>query len=468
MASISEGSTVSAVDETGGTSPLVGRSHLFLVLESHRPLSAPLRIALDDLDEIALGRGPARTVERRDAAGLRSLQIQLDDDWLSRRHACLTRVLRRWVLEDRDSKNGSFVDGMRQSQAELADGAVIELGHWFMLYREAVPSAEDAPLVVDAGQLSGPAPGLVTLSPPLARSFDRLAVVARSNVSVIVEGQTGTGKEVVARAIHDLSRRTGPFVAVNCGALPRELIEAELFGYRKGAFSGATEEHAGLVRSADGGTLLLDEIGDLPAPSQAALLRVLQEREVRPVGGTRPVRVDLRVVAATHRSLDEMVETGEFRADLLARLAGHRIALPPLSLRREDLGLLLAALISRTDPQLAVRLQLQPAAVRAMLRYSWPGNIRELEKVVTTALLLAHDTGRVELEHLPEPVRHAAVVATRGEPTDDQARRDRLLALMRQHRGNVTAVAQAMGKARMQIQRWVKRYGIDPRSFRRR
>jgi transcriptional regulator with GAF, ATPase, and Fis domain len=337
-----------------------------------------------------------------------------------------------------------------------------------LLYREAVAFPEDAPSVVDAGALTAPAPGLTTLSPTLAHTFERLAVVARSQVPVLVEGQTGTGKEVVARAIHDLSRRTGPFVAVNCGALPRDLIEAELFGHRKGAFSGATEEQAGLVRSANGGTLLLDEIGDLSAPSQAAFLRVLQEHEVRPVGGTRPVRVDLRVVAATHRSLDRMVETGDFRADLLARLAGHRIALPPLSHRREDLGLLLAALISRAAPSLATRLQIQPAAVRAMLRYGWPANVRELEKCVATALLLAHDRGRIELEHLPEPIRDAAAALAASEPEDDdEARRTEIVDLMRQHGGNVTAVARAMGKARMQIQRWMKRYDIDARSFRR-
>ena len=472
-----EDGTLSATDAGGGPSDPRCHPHLFLVLESHRPLSAPVRMVLDGIDEVVFGRGASRAIEHDHEGGVRRLRVHLEDGWLSTRHARLTRVLRRWVLEDTGSKNGCFVDGVRRSQLELTDGALIELGRVFFLYRDALPSNPDNPSIVDAGVLDAPAPGLVTLSPPLAQVFERLAVIARSQVPVLLEGQTGTGKEVVARSIHEVSQRAGAFVAVNCGALPRDLIEAELFGHRKGAFSGAAEERAGLVRAADGGTLLLDEIGDLPAPAQAALLRVLQEHEVRPIGGTRPVRVDLRVVAATHRSLDRMAAAGDFRADLLARLAGHRIELPPLGARREDLGLLLAALIRRADPDLAARLQIQPAAARAMLRYGWPANVRELEKCVTTALLLALQSGRIELDHLPEPVRRAAAAPPAARQADEQAdeqgggderRRGELMALMRQHDGNVTAVARAMGKARMQIQRWMKRYAIDARSFRRR
>jgi transcriptional regulator with PAS, ATPase and Fis domain len=475
-----EDGTQSATDLGGGSFERGLGAYLFLVLESHRPLSPPVRIALDDLDEIVFGRGAGRAFEHAREGGVRRLRVRLDDAWLSTSHARLTRVLRHWVLEDTGSKNGSFVGGVRCAQVALADGAVVELGRVFFLYREGVPTAADArevpaapaelaaSPVVDAGALAAPAPGLVTLSPPLARAFTDLAVVARSQLPVLLEGQTGTGKEVVARAIHDLSRRTGAFVAINCGALPRELLEAELFGHRKGAFSGATEERPGLVRAADGGTLLLDEIGDLPAASQAAFLRVLQEREVRPVGGTRPVQVDLRVVAATHRSLERMAAAGDFRTDLLARLAGHRLELPPLCDRREDLGLLLATLIRRGAPELAERLQIQPAAARAILRYAWPANVRELEQCVMKALLLAQERGRIELEHLPEPVRRAAEASPAARREDeDERRRDELVALLRRHGGNVTAVARELGKARMQIQRWMKRYDIDPESFRR-
>ncbi|WP_159396567.1 sigma 54-interacting transcriptional regulator [Sorangium cellulosum] len=303
-------------------------------------------------------------------------------------------------------------------------------------------------------------------------------MVARSAIPVLLQGETGTGKEVMARAIHALSGRAGELVAVNCGALPRELVEGELFGYRKGAFSGATEDRPGLVRSADRGTLFLDEIGDLPAPAQAALLRVLQEQEVRPVGATRPVHVDLRVIAATHRPLQRLAAAGEFRADLLARLSGYTIALPPLRDRREDLGLLLGALLERAAPERAAHLQIDAGAARAMLRYRWPANVRELAQCATTAVVLAQ-RGTIEPGHLPEAVARAA--EGEGEGGGDQeegaaegdlrpedgARRQELVALLGQHRGNITAVARAMGKARMQIQRWLKRYRIDPEQFRR-
>src|SRR5207302_1217977 len=189
-------------------------------------------------------------------------------------------------------------------------------------------------------------------------------------------GETGTGKEVIARAIHAASRRPGAFVAVNCGALAPNLVESELFGHKKGAFSGATEDHNGLVRAADKGTLLLDEIGDLPVPTQAALLRVLQQREVLPLGTTKPMPVDLRVVAASHRDLEAEVGAGRFREDLWSRLAGYTAQLPALRDRREDLGLLVAALLARLVQTRPIRFTSE--AGLALVQYDWPRNVREL------------------------------------------------------------------------------------------
>ena len=280
---------------------------------------------------------------------------------------------------------------------------------------------------------------------------------------MILEGETGTGKEVFARAIHALSRRSGAFIAVNCGAIPRDLVEAELFGHKKGAFSGATEDRLGLVRAADRGTLLLDEIGDLPLPSQAALLRVLQEREIRPVGAARPSSVDLRVIAATHRPLDRMAEEGAFRADLLARLAGYRLTLPPLRDRRADLGLLAAALAKAGAGDVTLR----PRAARAMLAHAWPGNVRELEKALGTAVILAGGAP-LDTEHLPPPVRQALDRGAAARLAEAQAETRDLTAALREHEGNIAAVARAMGKARMQIQRMMKKHGLDPGDFRKR
>src|SRR5262249_7449796 len=205
----------------------------------------------------------------------------------------------------------------------------------------------------EAGDLEAPAmiaPGLATLSPALAEIYGHLDSAARGKVPIELTGETGTGKELAARAIHAVSGRAGAFAAINCGALTGSLLEGELFGHKKGAYTGADADRAGLVRSADRGTLFLDEVAELPASSQAALLRVLQEGEVVPLGGDRPVKVDLRLVTATHKQLDAEVESGRFRADLRARLLGVTLALPALRDRSEDLVVLIAALLERLAP----------------------------------------------------------------------------------------------------------------------
>ena len=293
--------------------------------------------------------------------------------------------------------------------------------------------------------------------------------MAPTRVPVVLQGETGTGKELAARALHVWSGRAGPFVAVNCGALPEPLAESELFGVRRGAYTGASEDRPGLVRASSGGTLLLDEVGELPPGVQVKLLRVLQENEVAPVGSPQPVRVDLRVVAATHRDLEGLVEAGTFRRDLFARLTGLEVELPPLRERRGDLGLLVPALLRRAGAPAG--LQFSREAMRALFRWEWPHNVRELEKALALSVALAGG-GRVELDHLPEPVR-SAPEPTPEAPADpstlsaaDLERRTRLIALLREHGGNISAVARQMGVARMQIQRWCRRFQVDPASFR--
>jgi len=311
----------------------------------------------------------------------------------------------------------------------------------------------------------------VTLQTPLAHQFRLLGQVAQSQVAVVIRGDSGTGKELCARAVHKLSGRGGAFVAVNCGALPDTLVETELFGYRKGAFSGANEDRPGLLRSADRGTIFLDEIGDLPAPAQAAFLRALQEQEVVPVGGTRPVAVDFRLCAATHRDLDKLVTRGDFRADLLARISGYTVTLPPLRERREDLGLIVGTLLRRLFPDRADEVTFSSEAARALFAHEWPLNVRELEKALQAAVVLAAGEA-VAVWHLPEAVRGAALDSSSSGGSakplseEDRALRADLEARFREHKGNISAVARSMGKARMQIQRWVKRLGLDPESYR--
>jgi sigma-54 dependent transcriptional regulator, acetoin dehydrogenase operon transcriptional activator AcoR len=289
-----------------------------------------------------------------------------------------------------------------------------------------------------------------------------------------LHGESGTGKEVLARALHAATGRGGPFVAVNCGALPAALVESQLFGHVKGAFSGALRDEAGFVRAAQGGTLLLDEIADLPLSSQATLLRVLQEREVVPVGATRPVAVDVRILAATHRRLEALVQRGEFREDLFARIAGCVLDIPPLRDRKDDLGVLVSSLLRRLAPAAAPAMTFTPDAGRALLAYGWPMNVRELERALATGVALAPD-GAIGEAQLPPAVvaaLHAPALADEGVTAAHLSERDRQLRLdlleqLSQHRGNVTEVARAMGKPRTQVHRWCKRFAVDPGVFRR-
>jgi transcriptional regulator of acetoin/glycerol metabolism len=428
----------------------VGRGPgLFLVARGNAPLAPTLRILLGELDEVGLLRGRDVELEQR-ADRPRIAGLAIDDPRLSSRHARLARLHGSWFVEDLGSKNGTFVNGERVTRAALADGDVIDAGQTLLMYRDGVP--QDGP----ATYRPGPAPpGLASLIPALQRAFAELRVMAASPVAILIGGETGTGKELAARAVHQLSARAGELVALNCAALPRELVEAELFGTRRGSFSGATDR-AGLVAASDGGTLFLDEVGDLPLPAQATLLRTLQEHEVRPLGVTRAVPIDLRVVAATHRPLESMVSSGGFRADLLARLSGHRIVLPPLRERVEDLGLVLADILRAQYGADAGGVTIRIGALRALSQHAWPANGRELHQAIASARAKSGDHATIDVEHL----------ALRESAPPDDMDRARLEAIMREHRGNIAAVARSMGKARMQIQRWLKRHGLDPAAFR--
>jgi len=255
---------------------------------------------------------------------------------------------------------------------------------------------------------------LVGGSAGLERVRRLVARVAASDSSVLIRGETGTGKELVARAIHEGSTRAGgPLVAVNCGALPEHLVESELFGHRKGAFTGADEHRAGLFEVADGGTLFLDEIGELPKPLQSRLLRALESGEIRRVGDNQPIMVDVRVVCATHRSLEEMVAAGEFREDLLFRINTFEIAIPPLRERIDDLPELVQHLVRRVRPQTPPEsVVARPEVLEALARHRWPGNIRELANVVEHALVLCDDLP-LSMEHLPARLGNAPAVDSR-------------------------------------------------------
>jgi sigma54-dependent transcription regulator len=431
---------------------------LIVAFQGNKPFVPALRLCLGDVDEVQIGRGPIRRWRR---AG-RRFELALDDNEISRNHVCLRRGRDGWELSDLGSKNGTKINGARTTRATLVDCDLIEVGTVQLIFRDE-GSECGACGDLDMTASAPLPPALRTVSLDVEARVAPLLKIAPSTVPVLIRGETGTGKELTAKAIHELSGRRGPFVAVNCGAIPRTLIESELFGSKRGAFSGARDDREGLVRRADGGTLFLDEIAELPEESQVALLRVLQEGEVRPVGSADAIRVDVRVVAATHQDLEARIAAGKFRQDLYARLIGYVVTLPPLRARREDIGTLIGTLLGRVaaDPS---RVTIDHGAARALVAYPYPLNIRELEQALRAAVALADGT-EVRLEHLPEAIRNYRAAGPELRP-EDQALRDRICELLGEHRGNVTAVGRSLGKAPIQIRRWCRRFAIEISSFR--
>ncbi len=444
------------------------RPYLFVVLNCDRPLTGSSRHDLAELDTIIVGRGAARAACRGLDGTRRQLELRFSGSTVSSVHARIERSEARWTVFDEGSKNGTFLNGERLSRAALRDGDLLEIGHTLLIYRAALPppSGEDCAADLDSEALAALPPGMATLVPRLTDQIAALDRITRLPIPVLLLGESGTGKEVLGRTVHTLSGRPGAFVAVNCGGIAASLLESQLFGHIKGAFTGAARDEPGFVRAADRGTLFLDEIGDLPLAAQAALLRVLQEREVVPVGGSRPVKVDLRVVAATHRSLDRMVAEGTYRADLLARLSGYRHLLVPLRARREDLGIILGDLLRHAELSGAEELRLTTAAGRRLLTHGWPLNIRELQQCILVAAALAPH-GVIEAEHLPiVPGMGSRPALIVREPDDPERLRENLIALLTLYRGNISYVARDLGKARMQVHRWMRRFQLDPNAFR--
>jgi DNA-binding NtrC family response regulator len=442
---------------------------LFQLLDCDRPWMGGCRFELAQTDEVTIGRGDARPVIRETVASTRRLALTLPTATLSAKHVRLLRVGDDWAIQDRGSRNGTWLNSRRIDYAELSDKDIFQVGRCFYMFRryENLAPGHDWPDVTQEPS-SEALPSLVTLSPEVTCENQALRSIAKSHIPVLILGCTGTGKELTAKAVHELSARSGRFCAVNCGAIPNNLVESTLFGHVKGAFSGALANQLGVVRAADKGTLFLDEIGDLPLEAQTALLRVLQEGEVLPVGCTQPVKVEVRVVAATHQPLQQLIEEKRFRADLYARLAGYVHQLRPLELRLEDFGVLFSALLRRATGTSAVDITLTTEAGWALLRHPWPLNVRELEQAISRAAVLGNGSA-LSAAHFPFVLEHMPR-STSGiqlkTPSVDVALRTQLDELMREHCGNVTAVARALGKAPTQIQRWLKRVGLVADGYR--
>ncbi len=308
---------------------------------------------------------------------------------------------------------------------------------------------------------------IVGTSRPIQHLLGRILVVSDKDISVLIEGESGTGKELVARAIHyNSSRAKQPFVAVNCAAIPDNLIENELFGHEKGAYTGADALKQGLFEQADQGTIFLDEVGELGRAMQAKFLRVLETGEVRRLGGTKDFRVNVRVIAATHRNLQEMVAQGLFREDLYYRLNIFLITLPPLRERMEDLPALIQHFITKFNAELSKEIQgISSEALQKMVVYSWPGNIRELENKIKQGMIMARG-----VQLLPEDISIDPLSGSPGVKPMGEAKREfeknYLIGLLQKTDGNIARAARLAGKERKDFYEALKRHKIQPHSFR--
>ena len=359
-----------------------------------------------------------------------------------------------------------------RSRAPVRDNQQNLMGH-ITVYRDVSQEVESERMKAEVLRLrteletTYALDGIVGKSKNMQDVYALMQRASESDITVLIQGESGTGKELVSKLIHFNSpRKKGPFVAVNCAAIPETLIESELFGHERGAFTGATMRRLGQFERAQGGTVLLDEIGDMPMPLQAKLLRVLQEREIQRVGGTATIPIDIRVIAATNRDLESAVKTGEFRADLFYRLAAFPLVLPPLREHREDIPLLVAHFLkNHAGSTEACAHGISPAALQRLLAYDWPGNVRELRNVIERALLL-ETTDRLQIGNLPPQL--AALIPPPTDPEDparpvlsmQEAEQQALVHALDSSGGNITKAAQVLNVNRTTLYRKLKKYGL--------
>ncbi len=486
---------------------------------------------------------PAYLLSERDLVIGRdpSCGVCVPEGAVSRQHARVSFRNTRWIVSDLGSRNGTLVDGRFVTELALEDHHELRVGD--AIFKFVAQGADSfATYRIDGASHASSVPSLAGIVGNyqirvLLRALHR---VATSEISVVILGESGTGKEMFAKELHLASARKGTFQAVNCAAIPASLLESELFGYKRGAFSGADRDKIGIIKAADHGTLFLDEIGHMPVDAQAKLLRVLQSREIIPIGATAPERVNVRIVCATHRNLAALQREGKFRGDLFARLNEYSITLPPLRDRKEDVFALTRSMLFRLERP---SMRLSFPFMTGLLHYDWPFNVRELEAALKRAVAVA-DTDELDAQHLPDAIKEvmleyavhrvdtdgslllgpaaraistdvtlppidrrvrpserppppsdtnavgtpfpssaaSATPASYGAPPPASAplpggpprevgrfrapTEEELRSLLSLHRGNVAAVGREFGKERMQVHRWLRKYGIDVEAYR--
>ncbi len=385
----------------------------------------------------------------------------LDDPEVSRFHAVLHFEDGRFSAEDLGGANGTKVAGRRIEAGlghPVGPGEPVQIGGAVLLLQRG------------AAEPSEPVQGRLVPSPKMQALYEEAAQVARGRLAILLLGETGVGKEVFAQAIHAASPRSdGPWVVLNCGALAESLLESELFGHNRGAFTGADADKPGLLEAAHGGTLLLDEVGDLPAAMQVKLLRAIENQEVLRLGAVRAQPIDVRFVAATNRDLEAAVQQGSFRRDLFFRLAGATFELPPLRLRSEEIEPFVRRFAQMAGAEAHMPApEFSPEAMQRLVAHTWPGNLRELKNVVTRAALLC-GAGPVQPQHLPSfanavapPVLTPAPAASppKGLSAKQEDERARVIEALEAHAGNQTRAARSLGISRQALVKKLDRYGL--------
>ncbi len=409
--------------------------------------------------------------ERMRAGSHLSNDLVLDDRTASRHHFEVQYTDRGYLLVDLNSTNGTLLEGRRTERAYLSSGSQIKAGSTVVVF---TPLDEEIAIEPDRDGVLGE---MIGKSVKMRQIFGLVRKIAPMDVSVIIQGETGTGKELAAKAIHDGSPRVkGPFVVLDCGAIPPNLIESELFGHEKGAFTGAVGSRPGAFERANGGTIFLDELGELRVDLQPKLLRVLENREVRRVGGNQVIEVDVRVIAATNRDLVKEVEAGNFREDLYFRLSVINVQLPPLRQRRDDIPHIIKSLMGKPDiVSRHGRKRFTPAAMSLLMSYGWPGNIRELVNVVQHVLTFS-EGDEIDVPNLPPrfqgqekqapvPFNEHLSFKDAKEQLLETFEREYLASILKRCEGNISRAARESGLHRKSIERLVKKYQLDTRAL---
>jgi transcriptional regulator with AAA-type ATPase domain len=399
--------------------------------------------------------------------------LRIDDPHVSRRHAEVRRSPDGVILRDLGSKNGTFVEGIKVKEVLLPPGANITIGATAIRFvaegerartpRPLPPGGSKPPDFGAGGTEDGPSKfgSAVGSTPTMRQVFALLTRVAPTDLTICIGGETGTGKDVLARAIHSHSLRAkGPFVVFDCGAVAPSLIESELFGHERGAFTGAVGEHRGAFERAHGGTLFLDEVGELAIDLQPKLLRALEQRKVRRVGGTSDFDVDVRIIAATNRDLEKEVAGGRFRQDLFYRLSAAQVHIQPLRERLQDLPVLVEAILGESA---AKPMKVSKDTLEALAGYDWPGNVRELKNAIAGAAALA-DGPILEPRHLIffKPRKRAPTIDSLplAGRSLESIERAAIVQTLRQCDGNKTKAARALGIAPSTLYEKIKKYGL--------